>query len=113
MKVLLALSLFLNLALAGWIAVDMSKKVAAAPVVHSDDYRAVSDKLGRSLALQETGLRKQVALRDSLAHGDSAWLDSQERRDMLARAKELGNEAQMALVEAGTIPDSDLSHYGD
>ena len=113
MKVLLAVSLLLNVVLAGWIASEMWKKVAVAPTIHSDDYKAVSDKLGRSLVLQATGLRKQVDLRDRLANGDAEWLDSQERRDMLARAKELDNEARMALVEAGTIPDSDLGPPGD
>ena len=108
MKVLLALSLLLNVALAAWIATDFSKK---ARVVHSDDWKVVSDKLGRSLDSQATGLRKQVALRDSLAHGRPEWIDSQERRDMFERAKELDDESTRALEDAGTLPDVDLRHY--
>ena len=111
MRALLALSLFLNFALAAWIALDFTERAASAPVVHSNAWKDVSDKLGRSLESQATGLRKQVALRDSLAHGGADWLESQERRDMLSHAQALHHEALRAFDDAGTIPVSNMRDY--
>ena len=111
MKVLLALSLLFNVALMVWITRDMSREVASAPRIDANENRHLNDRLARSLMFQASGLRKQAALRDSLE--GSAWLESQDRKDMIARAKELEAESRHAAFAAGTIPESDLGPPGD
>jgi len=115
LRPLLAISLLLNVALLAWLGTGAAKFYAT-DGPYKLRYRAVSDRLGTSQMHQARGLRNQVELRDSLAAragGDPAWLQSEERRDMLARATELDAESRLAQFEAGTRSGSDLGPPGD